>query len=394
MSFWLNYTTNAKIIETSEFNVSVDSTTENITLQGVDDSFNPFVIEANLQPNIWNNIIITSNDDTFELIIDSQRKSSQLLSVNVSQINTIQLGNAQFDEITIINRSIDDDEIAQLTQARESVFVEYQDSLNDKAIGVDNINSIDLSLENQLNQSFSEFALEIWVQLNTSSGGEILMLENTSSTHNFVAELYQDSLNISIDNGTLTNFDYSTPNLMDGRYKHILVQLTNAGDLELYVNNNLVNSYSFGGTLGNYDRSILFGGGGEFRGILDEFVLYNTSFSNEELDEHYYNFESSVGGCCNYFKMYNEDRHATAIPNNLNVSTSTIFLHNWSAYDIFVGELERKNSSYPSTYDWYGTLVDACQPFVYNLDGYSSRASFRGNASFNTCVKLIEKGIY
>ncbi|MFP4401702.1 MAG: LamG-like jellyroll fold domain-containing protein [Candidatus Nanoarchaeia archaeon] len=392
ISFWVNPTLNDQIFQSSEFNISIDSSAESIILEGVDDSSNSFQLQSSIELNDWSNVVVQSRNNGFEMLIDAQRRSSLVLPINVSSVSSLEFGNAQFDEIVIINRSISTQEIAQLRQAREAIFLEYKESLYDRAIELNDVRDINLSLNHQLNKTFDQFAVEMWVQLEESSGGEILRLENSTSSQNLILELYKNSLNFSIDGSY--SFNPSTSNLMNNRYKHILLQLNESDEWELYINNKFIDSSSFSGTIGNYDTSILLAGDDEFSGLLDEFVLYNTSFSQEEIEEHYFNFKSSVGGCCNYFKMYNEDTHSPPSIGSLNVSTSTLFLHNWSNYDLFVAELERRNTSYPATYDWYGTTVDACQPFVYNLDGYSQRTSFRGTSSTNTCVKLIEKGIY
>lgn len=393
ISFWVNYSSSGIIFNSSTLELEVDSSTRGLNISGKRNSMPDFSIDnINLTPNRWNNIIIHARENQgLEFLINSEIRYNQIIDGEFDTFEDISLSNAQFDEIVILNRSASNQEIAQLNQQRKALYLEYIDSLHTSGLSLYGGEKVDLNLSQKLNNSFNEFAAEFWFRAEEiDSPFNLLRLQNSSNSNYFQIEL--ESTRINVSSNSFNNI--SSPVILDNnKYRHLLVQLKDSGYLEVYVNTQLVMNTTYTENIGNYDVATLLDENSQIVGLIDEFVLHNTSFSQREIEQHYFNFESSVGGCCNYFKMYNEDTHGFLVPDNNSISASLI--PRWGEYNITLVSMTQKNLSLPSSANWYSQYVDACQILVYNLDNYvdTSNDIKVGEIGFN-CRELIEEGVY
>lgn len=394
ISFWINYSGSGIIFNSSSLDIETNSTKQSLTIRGERDSLSDFVINnVSLTPNRWNNIIIHARDNSLDFLINAEKRYSQYIEGSFESFENITLSNAEFDEITIINRSISNTEISRLTNERESQFLEYKNSLHTTGLGLYGYEEIDLSLSHVLNKSFNEFGVEFWYRASEiDSSFRVLRLENSTTSDFFEINLNSTNVEISSNsfNQISSNFDFD-----NNEYRQILIQLTNSNMLEVYVNTQLIMNVSFTDTIANYSHATLLDNSSKLQGVFDEFVLYNTSFFKNEIEEHYFNFESVVGGCCNYFKIYNENTHGVPVPDNNSISSPMVT--NWDKFNLTLVTTRQKNSSFPSSASWYEKYVDPCIIYVYNLNNYVNTSDSDGvkpgDIGF-TCQELIKEGIY
>ena len=398
LSFWLNYTSAGTILRSSGFEMIVNPLFENFTFTGNLDSLPSFEMnDVNLVPNGWNNIIIHSkSDNTIELLINGVTQNIVEINGHFVSFNDLELGNAQFDEIVLINKSLDDIEIAELVSSRKIQFLEYGDSLYDSGLNVDSTNNYVLLDPTTINQSYSEYAFELWFRLENDGPGDLVyFLNSTTGDHARIRINSLGNLRILMQDGpeSIIESFSGTPILNDSRYKHLVVQVDGT-NLYAYLNSKLIGTYAYSGDLRmDYDYlRLIWGSGFNFTGTLDEFVLYNRTLTQQEITNHYYNFKSEVSGCCNYFKMYNNGTHS--YPLSSNYSISTLFLSNGSSFNLSLTTIGQKNSSYPATANWYGKQVDNCHIYVYNLQDYVDMVSVKSGDTGSSCQELIERGVY
>ncbi len=394
-SFWINYSTSTTIVNSNAFSIITDSTTENATIQLETQSLGTRTLNGvRIKPNEWTNIIIHARDDGFiDVMINGVSQIQELLEIESSfdSFNEIEIGgDIFFDEIVFVNESLTENQISVLLSSREASFIEYDSSLFDSGLILTGNEQIILN-SSMFNQTYSEFATEFWLYLDKSPNAELLFFENTSSSNQFRINLSGNSLGVQIEDSTdSTSFIKPNLNLYDGRYKHLIVQKQGT-EIRVYLNSNLVHNETYNGDFGDFNYFQLFENNSNLSGLVDEFVLYNRSLSLEEIRAHYYNFKSEVGGCCNYFKMFNENKHGLV---NSNYSVSTIFLSNGSKFNLSLTTMGQKNSSFPATASWYGRQVDNCQIYIYNLQDYVDMASVKVGEFGNTCEELIQRGVY
>lgn len=393
ISFWINYTNPGVIFNSSTLSLEVDPTTQSLNIMGKRNGTSDFIItNVSLNPNRWNNILIHATPfNNLEFLVNSEIRYNQFIEGSFQTFKNISFSNAQFDEIVVLNRSVSSSEISKINRERNALFLDYIDSLHTSGLNLFGGEEVILNLSNRLNTSYNEFGIEFWFRAQSiNSPFRILNLEN--STDFF--EIYLNSTNIEI-NSTLFNRITPSFELDNNEYRHVLIQLTNANELQVYVNTQLILNETFTGSIGDYANATLLDRNSQMVGVFDEFVLYNTSFSQKEIEEHYFNFESVVGGCCNYFKLYNEANHGISLPDNNSIASPIV--NSWDIYNITLVRADQKNSSFPTSAPWYGQYVDACIIYVYNLDNYadtSTSANVKpGDIGF-TCPDLIENGVY
>lgn len=402
ISLWVNYQNSGVIFNSSSLRLEVDNVTETLQVFGTKTQ-TPTSFEINnirLRPNVWNNIIVHANSQNeIDVFINAELRYAQVISGGFEPITNIEIGNALFDEIKFINRSVSQRELSRIVSQRRATFLEYQESLYDYGLVLTGAERVDLNLSHVLNRTFDEFTVEFWIQIEELHGDlTILELSNSSLNRDFSISLNQSNVFIDASNGGIPQQEVSSPvRLDDNRYKHVLVQIDSNNRITIHVNTQLLLNESFTVPIGNYSQSILFPNSHthQVRGILDEFVMYSTSFDEFEIHEHYYNFQSRVGGCCNYFKMFNPMTHGVTIPDTpFPNPISTVFVNIWGQNNISLEKIGQRNSSFPSSANWHNFSIDACQIFVYNTQSYVGLLDAHAGETGRTCRELIEAGIY
>ncbi|MCH8520084.1 MAG: LamG domain-containing protein [Nanoarchaeota archaeon] len=406
MSFWINYdgldTGTQNLIETSEFIITLNKDLRQLQFEGALETSENFQRNnISFNPNRWSNLIVrTTSDGRILLLVNGEIRYSNTIEGSFNSISNIQFGNAQFDEIVIINRSVSNAEVSRIVSQRSSLFLEYSQSLHNYGFYVfNNSEYIDLNLSHKLNGSFNEFAVEFWVRFDNmgGNGGNLIFMENILGNEFLGVNISSNQLDFyGIDRGS-SPFNIQTglsDNFMDNRYKHIVIQKRNSGDVEIYLNSNLIRNQTnaISNNLGGFDNARLFGENSNFYGVLDEFVTYNRVFSQSEINSHYYNFKSEVGGCCNYFKLYNENTHG--VNPDIRNALPTIFvsdIDNYNSYDII---LTQRNATSQIDGQWEEELFDACQVYIYNMEKYSNIQNVVPGTIGSRCYNLIAQGIY
>ncbi|MFT4244885.1 MAG: LamG-like jellyroll fold domain-containing protein [Candidatus Woesearchaeota archaeon] len=407
MSFWINYSSSQTgshtLINTSEFSIILDKDEEVLQFQGtLEDgtifSRNNIVFRSNR----WNNLLIgTSQSQGIQLLINSELRYVNPILKKFNLISNIEFGNAHFDEIVFINRTISNREISRLISQRKALFLEYSPSLFNDGLFVYNLGEyIELNLSHRIDDSFSEFAVEFWFRFDNENGngGDLLILDTSTGSEEFIVGVSSNQISISGESILGNSFSHSsdgTHNFLDNRYKHVVVQKLSSGALQVYLNSNLILDLpvnSINGSLGNFNKARIFGVDSEFYGVIDEFVIYNRTFQEFEIKSHFYNFKSEVGGCCNYFKLFNEDIHGpvSGVRNGL----PTIFVSDIEKYNSYDIVLTQRNASEEINGAWEGELFDACQVYVYNMEQYSNVQLVIPGTIGSRCFDLIRLGIY
>lgn len=394
-SFWINYTSSGTIIDSDGFMIQTDIATENATVELYTQTLGTRTLSGvRIKSGEWSNIIIQSRDDGFiDVMVNGVSQIQELLEIEDSLIAFDEIevgGNVLFDEIVFVNSSLSINQIASLLSSRKAIFTEYDESLFGSGLKLTGNERIDLN-SSIINGTYTDFAIEYWFYLDDSSVGDLANFQNSTSSNQFVINISNNDLQVIIeDTANQLSLKKSNLNLDDSSYKHLIIQLQGF-EIQVFLNSVLIMDGTYNGEFGGYDTMRLFNTSSSLSGLVDEFVLYNRSLSSDEIRSHYYNFKSEVGGCCNYFKMYNPDKHGLI---NTNFSSSTIFLSNGSKLNLSLTTMGQKNSSMPPTARWYGEQVDNCQIYIYNLQDYVDMSSVKVGAFGNSCQELIERGVY
>ena len=406
ISIWFNYSSNLVgekiLVETEDFNVTLNPQTQTLVFQGATDQFLFSRDNISFRANRWNNLIITpSSRDEILLLINSEIRYFNPIRGHFPTIESIRIGDEgiEIDEVVIINKTLSGREISNFVTQRRASFIEYQESLYNYGFNFFNKSEfIDLNLTNRLNQTFDELTFEFWYRFREESqGGQLLFFENSTTGNFFELNLTQDSISLRGEIGGDIFLSQTPPlsNVFNQRYTHLLVQINSSRGVEIFLNSQsifLENSI-FSGDLGNYGTARISSPNSFFIGVLDEFVIYNSNLLSHEINANFYNFKSEVGGCCNYFKMYNENTHQLANPFIRN-ALPTIFLSDIENYDSLNIILTNRTRDPPSDDPWENSLFDACQVYIYNMEQFSRPNSVVSGDIGSRCFDLIRAGIY
>lgn len=407
ISVWINYSSTLNspriLLQTENFTVTLIPQIQSIVFEGTTTEGSFIRNNISFRAGRWNNLIITPSSDRDEmlLLVNSEIRYFNPVVGYFPTIEEVKIGdvNIEIDEVVIVNKTLRGREISILNTQRAASFIEYQESLYEYGFNFFNKSEfIELNLSNRLNQTFDEFTIEFWYRFDEDSqGGQLLFFENSSTNEFFELNLIPNFINLSGVTDTNSFSIQTSPiqNLFSSRYTHLLIQINSSRGVEIFLNSELVFSQNsfFSGNLGRYDIARIGSSNSNFIGVLDEFVLYDSNLLSHEIVANFYNFKSEVGGCCNYFKMYNEDTHQLGNPFIRN-ALPTIFLTNLEEFSSYNVILTNRSRDPPSNDPWEGNNFDACQIYIFNMDTFSRPYSVVSGDVGERCFDLIKAGIY
>ena len=131
--------------------------------------------------------------------------------------------------------------------------------------------------------------------------------------------------------------------------------------------------------------------GENFEGIIDEFRIYNKSLEQQQILQHYYNYNQKAKGCCSFITLVNPNSNTlTQLPQQRTSHSIRQFFDN-SQQNTELFNIS-DTGGIPLTNKFPEFYVDKCLIEAFSIPEYAHINPI--TSGIKTCAQLIEEGIY
>lgn len=379
ISFWFrsSQTEENLLDQENNYNISLNAS-GNLFLE--DSKSNLCSVDRTFNNGLWHHITFTFDiEENMTSLYTNGKKRNECenLEINFSKTNDFSSSfTGAIDEFSIYAKTLSSLEVTDIYGERKGIFIDYIDSLYDKAIKFDNTKN-NLTIEDSTLIPNGPFSLGIWFKPYNVSNFTLLQLGS-------------EKLEYNGSNFILSGVESDIIQLK--KYQnHFLFLNYDGSELTFYLDSK--NKGSRSTSISGVDKLMF---GPKYKGETDEIILFNTQISEEKITNLYYNFDSYAKGCCNFITLIkgpDEDFDEVSFSSKLyydhykrSTSNDVVLLYNITGVT--------------NTGSYGNFLVDECLLRAYHLP-YTSDSDKPGyieavtpNANHRLCNELIYEGIY
>jgi len=345
-----------------------------------------------INDNVWHHIVVTFEGvNTTKVYIDNTLVFQGLTGdKDVNLGSNIYLGHWQggnkyigsMDDVRIYNRTLTDADISQLynfTQAKLTL------QNHGGVLQFDN-NNAQIQASKNLNIG-SNHTIEFWINT-TDLDKEVMRIDDTTPwSRLYVSASGKIASQLGI-NSSNSNIRTSTTSIDDGQWHHIAMTYKNDGNMTLYFDGNLDESYLTGTVAGISltNASLTIGNMANISSKmqLDEVRIWNTTRTKDEIQSNmnhqldgnetgliaYYNFDERIGDTIYDITSNNNDGTIEGDVTRLNFLGDNLEFDSTGEDYIDIGNIvttQTDNISFGTWFKWNGTLPSGAGDVIMNI---------------------------
>ena len=317
--------------------------------------------------------------------------------------------NGILDEFGIFSKVLTQDEISKLYYGENIFDLNYIESLYGRGVYLNGRNNY-LELNSNLKDSnFKNFSYELWFSNEISNQTQFLIsslnLANTTEKFSLVLKEHNSTSFILENNFTDNAKTYSmnTSPLPNKKWVYV-VGVFSQDEVKLFVNSKLQKNFTKSSSNFMLEKNIFLGTNGTnyFKGVIDEFRIYNYSLSEFEIEENFYNYNQKAKSCCSTITLVNPNllgyNTTSYFGRNISYSAKLFFEYNISnAYDNYnISLFDVSNiTSNVLAQNYYEFKIDTCIVDAFDIFSFAlDSRKLKTGLDFESCTKLVEMGFY